>query len=100
MTMALTRQQVKHVAELAKLSLTGAEIDLFQEQLSAVLEFAARLDELETKAIPPTATVLPLRNVMRLDKARPSVPRDVMLKNAPAVAEGCIKVKAVLEGTD
>ena len=106
-TMALTRGQVKHVAELAKLSLTDSEIDLFQGQLSAILEFAARLGELDTAAISPTATVLPLRNVMRSDQVRPSLPRKVMLKNAPAVAgdeyvkyEGCIKVKVVLEDAD
>lgn len=97
---ALTRHQVKHIAELAKLSLTDPEIDLFGEQLSTILEFAARLDELDTDAIPPTATVLPLRNVMRPDEVRPSPPRDVMLQNAPTVAEGCIKVHPVLEGLD
>jgi len=95
--MSLTRDQVKHVAELAKLRLTETEVDLFQEQLSAILEHAARLDELDTDNIPPTATVLPLRNVMRPDQVQPSFPRQAMLQNAPAVQEHCIKVKAVLE---
>jgi aspartyl-tRNA(Asn)/glutamyl-tRNA(Gln) amidotransferase subunit C len=70
--MALTREQVRHVAELAKLKLTEAEVDLFQEQLSAILDYAARLDELETEQIPPTAAVLPLQNVMRSDTPRAS----------------------------
>ncbi|MBN1640591.1 MAG: Asp-tRNA(Asn)/Glu-tRNA(Gln) amidotransferase subunit GatC [Anaerolineae bacterium] len=95
--MRLTREQVLHVAELAKLKLTDAEIDLFQEQLSAILAYADRLDALDTASIPPTAGVLPLRNVMRPDEPRPSFPRDVMLANAPAVEDGHIVVKAVLD---
>lgn len=94
--MRLTRDQVKHVAELAKLKLTEAEIDLFQEQLSAILAYADRLDELDTASIPPTAGVLPLRSVMRADEVRPSFPREAMLDNAPDVEDGHIKVKVVL----
>ena len=94
--MRLTREQVRHVAELAKLKLTEAEEALFQEQLSAILEYADRLDELDTASIPPTASVLPLRNVMRPDQVRPSFGRDVMLENAPDAEDGFVKVKAVL----
>jgi aspartyl-tRNA(Asn)/glutamyl-tRNA(Gln) amidotransferase subunit C len=94
--MRLTREQVRHVAELAKLKLTEAEETLFQEQLSAILEYADRLDELDTASIPPTASVLPLRNVMRPDQVRPSFPRDTMLENAPDAEDGFVKVKAVL----
>jgi aspartyl-tRNA(Asn)/glutamyl-tRNA(Gln) amidotransferase subunit C len=95
--MALTREQVRHVAELAKLKLTEAEVALFQEQLSAILDYAERLDELDTEQIPPTAAVLPLTNVMRADAPRASFPRDTMLSNAPAAQEGFVKVKVVLE---
>ena len=95
--MALTREQVKHVAELAKLKLTEAEVDLFQKQLSAVLDDAARLDELDTDQIPPTASVLPLRNVLRADERRASWPRDEMLANAPDHEDGFVVVKVVLE---
>jgi aspartyl-tRNA(Asn)/glutamyl-tRNA(Gln) amidotransferase subunit C len=95
--MRLTRDQVKHVAELAKLKLTDAEIDLFQEQLSDILAYADRLDELDTASIPPTAGVLPLRNVMRPDVARPSFPREAMLANAPDAEDGFVKVKVVLD---
>jgi aspartyl-tRNA(Asn)/glutamyl-tRNA(Gln) amidotransferase subunit C len=95
--MELTRDQVRHVAELAKLKLTEAEVDLFQEQLSAILEYAARLEELDTDAISPTAAVLPLQNVMRPDVPRPSLPRDAMLKNAPDAEDGFVKVQAVLD---
>jgi aspartyl-tRNA(Asn)/glutamyl-tRNA(Gln) amidotransferase subunit C len=95
--MALTREQVTHVAELAKLKLTPSEIDLFQKQLSAVLDDVARLDELDTDQVPPTAAVLPLHNVMRPDERRASWPRDEMLANAPAHADGYVQVKVVLE---
>jgi aspartyl-tRNA(Asn)/glutamyl-tRNA(Gln) amidotransferase subunit C len=95
--MALTREQVKHVAELAKLKLTDAEVDLFQLQLSAILDYAARLDELDTEQIPPTAGVLPLQNVMRPDADRPSLSRQAMLANAPATKDGFVKVKVVLD---
>jgi len=98
--MRLTREQVLHVAELAKLKLTDAEVDLFQEQLSAILAYAERLDELDTAAIPPTAGVLPLRNVVRPDDARPSYPRQRMLANAPQTEDGFVRVKAVLDADE
>ncbi|HIP88163.1 MAG TPA: Asp-tRNA(Asn)/Glu-tRNA(Gln) amidotransferase subunit GatC [Anaerolineales bacterium] len=93
--MRLTREEVDHIAELAKLALTEEERERFAEQLSAILEHAARLQELDTEAIPPTATVLPLRNVMRSDEPRPPFPREEILANAPAAEEGCFLVQAV-----
>ena len=95
--MALTREQVRHVAELAKLKLTEQEVELFREQLSAILDNVAQLDELDTDAIPPTAAVLPLSNVTRADEHRPSYERDAMLANAPWAEDGLIKVRAVLD---
>jgi aspartyl-tRNA(Asn)/glutamyl-tRNA(Gln) amidotransferase subunit C len=95
--MRLTREQVEHVAELAKLKLSEQEVSLFQEQLSAILEYADRLDELDTESIPPTAGVLALENVMRPDEPRDSFPRDVMLENAPDTQDGFVRVKAVLD---
>jgi len=95
--MALTREQVEHIAELAKLGLTEEEKEKFREQLSAILEYARKLQELDTEAIPPTATVLPLHNVMRPDEPGPSFPREDVLANAPQVEDGYIKVQAVLE---
>jgi len=57
------------------------------EQLSAILDYAARLQELDTEAIPPTASVVPLQNVMREDRVIPSLPRDQVLANAPDKSE-------------
>jgi aspartyl-tRNA(Asn)/glutamyl-tRNA(Gln) amidotransferase subunit C len=95
--MRLTRDQVEHVAELAKLKLSEQEIDLFQEQLSAILAYADRLDELDTASIPPTAGVLPLENVMRPDELQGSFPRQVMLENAPDTEDDFVRVKVVLD---
>ena len=95
--MALTDEQIRHVAELAKLKLTDREVELFREQLSAILDYAARLDELDTEAIPPTASVLPLRNVMHPDVPECIYSRDAMLANAPAVKDGHIRVQGVLD---
>jgi aspartyl-tRNA(Asn)/glutamyl-tRNA(Gln) amidotransferase subunit C len=93
----LTREEVEHIANLARLALTDEEKERFRQQLSAVLEYAARLQELDTEAIPPTATVLPLRNVMRPDDPRPSAPQEDILANAPEAKEACFKVPAIWE---
>ena len=95
--MTLTRKQVAHIAELARLSLTEKEITLYQEQLSAVLEYAERLQAVETDTISPTATVIPVRNVMRDDTPCPSMTSDDVLANAPKSQDGCFQVPAVLE---
>ncbi len=95
--MKLSREEVEHIAELSKVDLTEEEKTLFQEQLSAILEYAEMLQQVDTAAIPPTATVLPLRNVMRPDETRPSLPREDVLANAPQSEGGCFRVKAILE---
>ena len=95
--MKLSREEVEHIAELARLALSDEELALYQEQLSAILEHFERLQELDTEAIPPTATVLPLRSVMRADEPRPPFSREDILVNAPAAEEGCFKVPAVME---
>jgi aspartyl-tRNA(Asn)/glutamyl-tRNA(Gln) amidotransferase subunit C len=94
--MKLSQEQVQHIADLARLALSEEEQALYQEQLSAILEYFERLQELDTEAIPPTATVLPLRNVMRADEPRLPFSRDDILANAPAAEEGCFKVPPVL----
>ena len=95
--MSLTRAEVQHIAELAKLQLTEAEEALYQEQLSDILDYVQRLNTLDTGAIPPTATVLPLRSVMRDDVSRPSLPVDEVLANAPARAGDLFEVRVILE---
>ena len=95
--MILTLAEVEHIAELARLSLSEDEKALYQEQLSAILEYAERLQALDTSAIPPTTTVLPLRSVMRADEPRDSMSRDDVLANAPQVEAESFRVQAVMD---
>jgi aspartyl-tRNA(Asn)/glutamyl-tRNA(Gln) amidotransferase subunit C len=93
----IDRETVEHIADLAKLQLTEEEITRYAEQLSAILDYAERLQELDTDAIPPTASVLPLRNVLRPDAILPSLPRDKSLANAADAADGQFRVEAILD---
>ena len=95
--MSITRADVQHIAELAKLRLTDAEEARYQEQLSAILDYAERLNALDTAAISATATVLPLHTVMRDDVVRPSPSTEEMLANAPARVDNAFEVRAVLD---
>jgi aspartyl-tRNA(Asn)/glutamyl-tRNA(Gln) amidotransferase subunit C len=95
--MALTIEEVRKIATLARLRLTADEEKRYAGQLSAILEYAQRLQEVDTSHIPPTATVLPLKAPLREDKSRPSTPRDHILSNAPATEEGMFKVPPVLD---
>jgi aspartyl-tRNA(Asn)/glutamyl-tRNA(Gln) amidotransferase subunit C len=94
----LDRETVEHVAALARIGLTDAEIARMQDQLGAVLEHISMLQEVDTSDIPPTAQVLPLHNVMRDDELQPSLPLEQVLRNAPRIEDGYIRVNAVLEG--
>ncbi|MFN2272007.1 MAG: Asp-tRNA(Asn)/Glu-tRNA(Gln) amidotransferase subunit GatC [Anaerolineae bacterium] len=95
--MKLSLEQVEHIAQLARLTLSDEEKALYQGQLSAILEYFEKLEGLDTEAISPTATVLPLRSVMREDEPKPSSPREDILANAPAAEDGCFEVPAVLD---
>jgi aspartyl-tRNA(Asn)/glutamyl-tRNA(Gln) amidotransferase subunit C len=97
--MALTRDQVQHIADLARLKLTDDEIAKMTVQLSAILDYAARLNELDTEAISPTASVVPLSNVMREDVVAPSLSRADVLANAPDRDDKAefFRVKAILK---
>jgi aspartyl-tRNA(Asn)/glutamyl-tRNA(Gln) amidotransferase subunit C len=95
--MKLSREEVEHIADLARLALSDEEVARYQGQLSTILEHFEHLQELETDDIPPTASVLPLRSVMRADEARPPLERERILQNAPEARDGCFKVPAVLE---
>ena len=95
--MALTPEQVEHVAALARLGISQAERLRFAEQLSGILDHFQALQALDTEDIPPTAQVLDLRNVMRPDEVRPSLPQSEVLLNAPRAQDGFFRVQAVLE---
>lgn len=93
----LSLEEVETIAELAKLTLTEAEKATFQEQLSDILEYAEMLQQLDTGDIPPTASALPLSNVMRPDEVDISLSNAEALFNAPQAEEGSFKVLAVLD---
>ena len=95
--MILSLQEVEHIAELAKLALTDEEKARYREQLSAILDYAARLNEYDTDEIPPTATVLPVHTVLRDDQVRDSLPRDVIIQNGPQIEDGMFVIDAVWE---
>lgn len=95
--MALSREEVEHVAYLARLGLSEEEKATLQEQLSSILEHMRSLGELDTSQIPPTAQVIPLRNVMRADEPRPSLPREDVLANAPDREGDFFRVPPVLD---
>ena len=96
MSNPLTRADVTHVAKLARLALSDAEIDQFTVQLGAVLEHFASVAALDTTDVPPTSHPIPLSNVLRPDSPRPGLDRDVVLGMAPEAEDGRFRVPRVL----
>lgn len=95
--MSLTIQEVEHIAELARLDLTEAEKLRFREQLSAILEYAARLQTLDTSQIPPTSTILAERSPLRPDVPGQGLTTQQALENAPRAEANQFRVPPVLE---
>ncbi|SDY15500.1 Asp-tRNA(Asn)/Glu-tRNA(Gln) amidotransferase subunit GatC [Thermoactinomyces sp. DSM 45892] len=96
--MAITKTEVEHVANLARLTLTEEETEQFTDQLNRILQMAEKLNELDTTGIEPTSHVLPMANVLREDEVRPSLPLEKVLLNAPDQKDGLVRVPAVFEG--
>ena len=90
--MAITREQVAHVARLARLALTEEELERFGEQLGAILEAVGKVAELDLADVPPTSHPLDLVNVFAEDEPRPSLRREAALANAPDAADGAFRV--------
>ena len=95
--MTLTIEEVEHIAELARLELTAEEKKRYGEQLSDILDYAARLQSVDTSGIPPTSSVLPERSVLRPDEPRPGLPLGALLRNAPDAEKGQFRVPPVLD---
>ncbi|MBZ0287935.1 MAG: Asp-tRNA(Asn)/Glu-tRNA(Gln) amidotransferase subunit GatC, partial [Anaerolineae bacterium] len=94
--MELSREEVRIIAELAKLDLSDDEITLYAGQLSNILGYFQRLQQLDTSHIPPTASVLPLTNVLRPDIAASPLTPDQVIANAPDAEDHQFRVSAVL----
>ena len=95
--MEINKEQVEHVARLARLEVSEDEKAMFARQLSGILTYMDQLKELDTKGVEPTATVLPTDNVFRDDNVRPSLPQEKALANAPDQADGFFRVPKILE---
>jgi aspartyl-tRNA(Asn)/glutamyl-tRNA(Gln) amidotransferase subunit C len=93
----ITREDVEHVAELARLELTAAEKEQFIAQLNSILTYIEKLSELNTAGVEPTSHVLPMSNVFRDDEVRPSLDRDRALQNAPQQSHFFFKVPRIIE---
>lgn len=95
--MALSHETVRSIAELAKLELSDEEVERYSKQLSAILDYFEHLQQVDTSHIEPTASVLPLKSVMRADEVgRPLTPAQVVA-NAPDSEENQFRVSAVLD---
>lgn len=96
--MSLSRQEVEKVALLARLRLSAAELDKLTAQMGHILDYMALLDEVDTRDVQPMAHAVEIASVLRDDVARPSLPRDEALANAPHRDDQCYLVPAVLGG--
>ena len=95
--MKLSRDEVLHIAALAKVGVTEADVETFREQLSNILENFEALQKVDTSAVPPTAQSIDLQNIIMCDEVRPSMPSEDVLANAPQREGDFFKVKIVLE---
>lgn len=95
--MKISKQEVEHVAKLARLDLKGPEQEQLAEELSGILTYVEKLNELDTSGVEPTSHVLDIRNVMREDAAVPGLSQEQALFNAPEKAAGHYKVPKIIE---
>lgn len=97
--MAINRDDVRHIAELARLDMADEELDTFTGQLNDILEYAAKLNELKQKleGVEPTSHAVPVKNVFRDDEPRPSIPAGDALSNAPDPRRNFFGVPRIIE---
>jgi aspartyl-tRNA(Asn)/glutamyl-tRNA(Gln) amidotransferase subunit C len=95
--LSLSREQVQHIARLARVGLSEEDVEHFREQLSEILDYFERLRQVDTEGVPPTAHTLPLHNVMREDEPAPPLDREAVLGNAPVREGDYFRVRVILE---
>jgi aspartyl-tRNA(Asn)/glutamyl-tRNA(Gln) amidotransferase subunit C len=95
--MSLSNEEVRHIAWLARLGVTDAEVERFREDLSVILEHFRALEELDTNSVPAAAHASLLHNVLRDDVPAPSLPSDEVLANAPDSEDSLFRVPPILE---
>ncbi len=89
--------KIDHIAMLARLDLTNEEKEIFSKQLSSIIEYINKLNELDTTSIKPTAHILPIKNIFRDDKLKPSLLKDKALQNAPGRTDDFYRVPKIIE---
>lgn len=92
----LSRDEVAHLARLARLAVTDDELDMFADQLQVILGAVARVRDVAAGDIPSTSHAVPMTNVYRPDEVRPSLPRDAVLAAAPRAEDGKFRVPRIL----
>lgn len=95
--MKVTRETIEHVANLARLNLTEQEKESLTSEMEEVISYVDKLNELDTEGVKPMEHVIPMKNVLREDRAEKSMDREKILANAPSTDEGCFKVPKVVE---
>jgi aspartyl-tRNA(Asn)/glutamyl-tRNA(Gln) amidotransferase subunit C len=93
----ITKEQVEHVAKLARLAITEQEKAIFSEQLSSILTYVEQLNELDTTKVEPTSHVISMQNVSREDRVKASLPREEALAGAPEASEEFFRVPKIIE---
>jgi len=96
-SMAITIKEVEYIARLANLEFSPEEKERFTHQLSQIIDYMGKLQQLDTEGVEPTSHIIPVSNVFREDRVRPSLPREDAVKNAPDKGEGFVKVPKFLE---
>jgi len=94
----ITCKDVENIALLSRLEFSQSELETFTGQMDAILQYAEVLNKLDVENVEPMAHVLPLKNVMRVDEAKPSLSRELALSNAPEQENGYFKVPKIMEG--
>ncbi len=95
--MALTREEVAEIAQLARLALSDAELDALRGELAAILDHVAALREVDTTGVEPMTHAVPTTLRLRPDTSGPSFPAEVALADAPATKDGCFEVPAIIK---
>lgn len=97
MSMAISKEEVEHVAKLARLMVSEEEKDVLTRQLSNILTYVGKLNELNTEGVEPLSHVIDIKNVFREDKTRESLSQDLALSNAPEKRDGFFRVPKIIE---
>lgn len=90
-------KDVQHIANLARLTFDEQEMESYQYQLSRILDYIEKLNQLDTEGVPPTSHVIPIRNVMKPDEKRDIFQREDIIANAPSTEQGYFEVPKVIE---